>query len=156
MSEEKLPLNVVVVDNDQFFQRMCDNLDAQNKLALESGTLPPEEEAILREVTYPHEAMLKAYELHKYQEEAFEDFKKRYFVMEKDGVEFAHFRSERLGAWPHTPNFASTRGMMLTIPPGHEIDIESDCCSDADDKAPAQPKVPPSNLLMKLMERIHG
>lgn len=35
------------------FQRMSDNLDAQNKLALESGTLPPEEEAILREVTYP-------------------------------------------------------------------------------------------------------
>lgn len=37
------------------FQRMSENIDAQNRLALESGTLPPEEEALIRESLFPAE-----------------------------------------------------------------------------------------------------
>jgi len=52
---EKCP---VCQPNDTFKQ-MSENLDAQNRLALESGTLPPEEEALIRENLYPEETLRK-------------------------------------------------------------------------------------------------
>lgn len=42
---------------NDLFKRMSDNIDAQNRLALESGTLPPEEEALIHENLYPEEIL---------------------------------------------------------------------------------------------------
>lgn len=138
---------------DDLFKRMSDNIDAQNRLALESGTLPPEEEAILREVTYPHEAMQLAFEKYGHDGETFENFQKRYLIIEKDGVELMHVHSECLGAWPHTPNFNTIRS--LNIPDYNDIVIDGiePSPDQIETSTPLKQKLPPSNLLKKLMGR---
>lgn len=117
MSDYPVPhVGIVPPENVHPFQRMSANLDAQNYLALMSGNLSPEEEALVKENLYPHQS---------------EAFKK---------IQNASMFGKHVPKWPY--------GKSLILQPR---DIEP---MEVELVEPKKKKLPPSNLLAKLIKRI--
>lgn len=143
------------------FAKVSDNIDAQNKLALESGTLPPEEETLILESLYPQEVLLRASNVGKSQPIEQLTNKK----IQNSGIS-GHFASDSkfLIEIDSIPSHLSTRGEILAIPPGDDCGIESefnDSISHYSENSMAasignkKPPLPPSKLLKSLLDRLN-